>query len=203
MNLKPGIISWNYRGARSCEFHRSIKELIRMHKPTLILILEPRISGSEKYDVCLRLGKSDWARSEAMGFSRGVCIIWNKEEFKLQTMHVSRYFIHSRVHRLGLETWDFTAIYASLDARKRGQILEDLGTFQVNGPWMAIKDFNCTMEDRERATKGGISTRFIKWINDMGMIDLGFTGPKYTWNHRQSMTTRRSTRLDRVVCNKA
>ncbi|KAL8151288.1 LOW QUALITY PROTEIN: hypothetical protein V2J09_021096 [Rumex salicifolius] len=38
------------------------------------------------------------------------------------------------------------------------------------------------------------------WMNDIGMIDLGFLGQRYTWN-RGTEVNRSSAQLDRGMCN--
>ena len=43
--------------------------------------------------------------------------------------------------------------------------------------------------------------RFKQWIDNYGLIDLGYSGPKYTWARGLSSTTRKEARLDRALCN--
>lgn len=52
-----------------------MKEMIRSFKPEVFIILEARISGTEADAICNNLGKIDWVRSEAIGFSSGVWIL--------------------------------------------------------------------------------------------------------------------------------
>lgn len=56
---------WNCRGTASKEFAREIKKLVKEHRPAMIVLLEPRISGDSADVVCKRLGMSNWIRSEA------------------------------------------------------------------------------------------------------------------------------------------
>lgn len=39
-------------------------------------------------------------------------------------------------------------------------------------------------------------------VHHMGPIDLGFTGPHFTWNHGSHVLKRKSGRLDRSICDK-
>lgn len=57
----------NYRGAGNKEFLREILEWRRIYKPAVIALSEPRISGSMADEVCEKLGKTHWIRSEAEG----------------------------------------------------------------------------------------------------------------------------------------
>ena len=45
--------------------------------------------------------------------------------------------------------------------------------------------------------------RFQQWIDNNGLIDLGFYGPKFTWARGGSRPTRKEARLDRALCNGA
>lgn len=69
------IMIWNYRGAASKEFVRELKELVKGHRPMVIVLLEPRVSSDSVDEACKRLGESRWIQSEAFGFSSGVWIM--------------------------------------------------------------------------------------------------------------------------------
>lgn len=78
---------------------------------------------------------------------------------------------------------------------------EELSSIQVHNPWLCIGNFNCTLEDGERTTARGPSSNFINGKDALGLLDLGFTCPKFTWNHGTDPTSRRPARLDRCLCN--
>jgi hypothetical protein len=42
---------------------------------------------------------------------------------------------------------------------------------------------------------------FRECLDDCGLVDLGFSGPKFTWNNRQSAEDHVKVRLDRAVTN--
>lgn len=69
------IVSWNCRGVSSKEFLVEMNELIRELRPKIVIIIEPRISGLAADNVCKRLGKKQWIRSEARGFSGGIWVL--------------------------------------------------------------------------------------------------------------------------------
>lgn len=65
--VEESLLSWNCRGAGSHEFLQEIKDVMKEHRPSIAVLLEPRISGATADAVCekLRLGK--WTRSEVFG----------------------------------------------------------------------------------------------------------------------------------------
>jgi hypothetical protein len=46
-------------------------------------------------------------------------------------------------------------------------------------------------------------SQFRDCLDDCGFVDLGFTGPKFTWNNRQDEEHHVKVRLDRAVANSA
>lgn len=77
------IVSWNCRGAVNSVFVCEMREIIRLYKPSVIILLEPRVSGATADSVCKRLGMKRWVRSEASGFSSGVWVCWDDDQISL------------------------------------------------------------------------------------------------------------------------
>ncbi|XP_019166674.1 PREDICTED: uncharacterized protein LOC109162425 [Ipomoea nil] len=65
-------------GAGGRNFQRILKTLLKNHKPDLIGLVEPKVSGDHANDICSKLGFDDWVRVEAIGFSGGIWVLWNK-----------------------------------------------------------------------------------------------------------------------------
>lgn len=59
MSEEISIIAWNCRGARSGQFARSIKEMIKSYKPTILIILKSKISGDEADEPFKSIGMKD------------------------------------------------------------------------------------------------------------------------------------------------
>ena len=55
----------------------SIKDLLRIHKPSILGLLETRVSGSHVDAICEKDGFDFWIRMEAFGLSGAVWIFWN------------------------------------------------------------------------------------------------------------------------------
>ena len=75
----------------------------------------------------------------------------------------------------------------------------------INVPWMLAGDFNETRSLEERDHGGKEMARrcakFNNWIENNGLLDMGFSGPKFTWSGGKSWSTRKNARLDRPLCN--
>lgn len=69
----------NCRGAGNDNFLRNLRDLKFIHRPAIIAILEPRVSGAVADRQCKLMGMKRWYRVEANGFSRGIWILWEAE----------------------------------------------------------------------------------------------------------------------------
>lgn len=103
--------------------------------------------------------------------------------------------------------WIFIAIYGCPIQCQREELWSDLKRIALNSylHWLLTGDFNDTVSMTERAgCSDGLKTRcqkFAAWIDEMELVDLGFTGPKYTWHKGNSVETRKIASLDRAIYN--
>lgn len=178
-----------------------MNEWQRFHEPNIIIPVEPRISGSGADEVCKKLGKSHWIRSEANRFSGGIWLMWDEERIKIEPIEVQRCYIHASVKSTGDKRWYLTAVYASPRANERRDLWPKLDTPQSGERWLVIGDFNCVLKGEERNSGTGVLDSFVHWVGQRRLIDLGYTGQKYTWNHGGEAGSRRSARLDRGMRN--
>lgn len=195
------VLCWNCRGAASKDFLREMLDMKRTHKPTMIVLLEPQISGSEATEVCRKLGVTRWLRSEASGFSGGVYLLWNNDAIEVELLSVHKSYIHVAIESANTRRWHFTAVYASPKAHIRKLLWPELDALHTGDLWMLMGDFNCVLKCEERNTGSGVSESFAKWVTQRGLIDLGYSGQKFTWCHGGSIGTRRAARLDRSLCD--
>lgn len=151
MSLDPiKILSWNCRGAGNRNFLMSLKDLISVHRPEIVAILEPRISGRVADGVCSNIGWEHWYRVEAQGFSGGIWLFWWQEKLEVKIIHEHHQFVHLRVSsRLGA-SWYLTVVYASPTPSIRRYLWEDLRRLSIKTPWCIIGDFNVVMYPHER-----------------------------------------------------
>lgn len=97
--------------------------------------------------------------------------------------------------------WEMTSVYASPNPLKRWQLWPRLDELRIEGPWLILGDFNCVLDDAERSSNREASISFQSWVTKKGLVDLGYEGAAFTWNHGRSSETRRAARLDRALCD--
>jgi hypothetical protein len=103
--------------------------------------------------------------------------------------------------------WLLSAIYASPRRSERRILWKNLSVIALlhNLPWVMVGDFNDILSCEEKW--GGnrpVASRireFRDCLNDCNMIDMGFSGPKFTWSNCHDISSLIMERLDRVVAN--
>ena len=72
-------------------------------------------------------------------------------------------------------------------------------------PWMIVGNFNEILLREDKYGGQAVNTvralRFQECLNNCGMIDLGFSGPRYTWSNHRPLTHLIQERMDRVFAN--
>lgn len=46
-----------------------------------------------------------------------------------------------------------------------------------------------------------MAARFNEWVEDMGLLEVEFSGASDTWSRGKSIETWQSARLNRALCN--
>ncbi|KAL4312838.1 hypothetical protein GQ457_01G036830 [Hibiscus cannabinus] len=166
--------------------------------------MEPRISGSEADKFIHRSGFEFSYRVEARGFSGGIWLLW-RDTISVQVLAVSNQYIHA-LCSLGGGGGSFfgTFVYASPDALRRRSLWEHLIALDpgIDNPWVVGGDLNVIRSASERFggsnRRYGICSYFNDFLLNSGLIDMGFSGPRFTWRRGNLFQ-----RLDRCLCNSA
>lgn len=165
---------------------------MRIHRPLMVILVEPKISGALADNICRRLGKNHWIRSEARGFSGGVWCLWDEEVVDVTFRDVHTSFVHLSVRTRGGKKWELSAVYASPNANIRRHLWSCLDGLNITDPWMLIGDFNCVLRSDERSSLRGESSNFKDWVDRKGLVDMGYVGTKFTWSYGLTENTRRA-----------
>ena len=196
------IMCWNTQGTLGLDFNRYFRLLVSVQLPDMIAIFEPRISGDEADNFIRRSGFDYSYRVEANGFSGGIWVLW-KEGIMFDVLTVSNQFVHG----IGVDSrsnvqFHATFVYASPEWGKRRFLWDQLEVLDP-GPemsWLLGGDFNAIVSSDERSggstRRVGTCTQFSEFIFLTGLIDMGFSGPCFTWQRGNL-----SQRLDRFLCN--
>ena len=70
----------------------------------------------------------------------------------------------------------------------------------LTDPWMVVGNFDSVTRMEELSNSRKLDqqrcTAFSNWIIDNGLLDMGYSGPKFTWTRRKHYSTFQVVRLD-------
>ena len=195
------VLFWNVQGAGSPSFRRIFATLVKSYNPTIVVILEPRISGKKADDFIRKSGFDRSHRVEATGFSGGIWLLW-RNFFDVEIAFNHSQFIHLKISVQNvIQSW-VTAVYASPKSAGRHALWYHLSNIaeSMHDPWIMGGDFNSILYAAEKhggsALSTGICPNFNSWFHANNIVDLQFSGPRYTWTRGNL-----SKRLDRAMSN--
>ena len=79
------FLVWKSNGTASKRFQRTLKDILVRHKPSVLGLLEPKVSGAHADIICNGLGFDRWQRVEALGYNSGIWIQW-KNSYNLDVV---------------------------------------------------------------------------------------------------------------------
>ena len=91
--------------------------------------------------------------------------------------------------------------------RERCFLWDNLKTLSVrhNLPWVVMEDFNDVSREEEKSGGNGICNRrvseYISCMDFCNLLDLGFSGAKFSWTNWRDLFDLIQQRLDRVWVN--
>ncbi|XP_074346543.1 uncharacterized protein LOC141685333 [Apium graveolens] len=150
-------------------------------------------------------GLEYWA-VEARGRSGGLVLIW-KTEGGCKVKDSDTHYIDFEVENDQVERWRYTGFYGCPKRSRRRFSWEFLRGLAENSTlsWCVLGDFNDMMmaEDKRGgcAQLFGLLTGFSEMINECGLLDIGFTGEKYTWEKYRGQANWVQERMDRAFTN--
>ncbi|GMJ03703.1 hypothetical protein HRI_004039500 [Hibiscus trionum] len=150
MNIK--LLSWNVQGCGDWRFLPAARQVLREHKPDLVVFVKPRVSGRKADSVIASLGFPNSHRVKAAGFSGGIWLAW----YDSITVHVLLnhfQFVHFRITDKATSNSALaTAIYASPSSTGRKQLWPHLRRLAagISVPWILFGDFNATFSSEDR-----------------------------------------------------
>ncbi|CAL5421638.1 unnamed protein product [Camellia sinensis] len=202
------LLFWNCRSAGNNTFKRNLVEIIKAHKPEIIVLMETKVAFSKLANFFNRLGFTASTIIDPVGRVGGIWIIWDTTQVNVRASTVSPQVIHATVHKEDFEEWVLAAVYASPNPTLRDQLwhnLEDVAN-NLDRPWLVAGDFNDYANQSERRSfspnqNSGRTRKFLDRINNCKLIDLGSSGPRMTWTNNHQGTANTMERLDRALCN--
>ncbi|KAL5836959.1 hypothetical protein ACOSQ3_014128 [Xanthoceras sorbifolium] len=196
------IICWNVRGLGSPRAFLALRKVIRKQSPNLVFLSETRLKGEWAAKIKVQLGFSGGLHVDCEGKSGGLMLLWN-DAWDVSVLSFYRGHIDVVIKMENNLKWRFTGFYGCPAPNHRTDSWELLRRLKaVNRlPWLCGGDFNELLHNEEklggneRTGPGMFNFRSIVELCDF--VDLGFSGPLFTWNNKRGGSRNVQERLDR------
>ena len=193
---------WNIRGVAKAPNLRRLINLVRAHHLKFVVICEPKLDVSKIESIRLRL-LFDYSFVNLSGdiwifySSPFVCSIIGSSDQHI-SIHVQSQLFSSPI------IMSFVHAKCSLEERC-GLWCSLLNDKPVSLPWCIGGDFNVILAPHEK--RGGRpfaiaeGADFMSFMEEAGVLDVGFSGASFTWSNNRRGRARVSKRLDRFLIN--
>ena len=198
-------LAWNCRGLGTRRAVRELAEMVQAQGPKIMFHSETWSNKEYMKKVCYDLEFDGLFTVPKNGRGGGLAMMW-KSEVVLWVDSFSNYHIDAIVNGGREDAWRLTGFYGEPDTSRRSEgwnMLRILSS-KPKLPWCCFGDFNELLMVEEK--KGGVPRShhlmqmFREALDQCDFVDLGFSGPAFTWHGR-----RRGEliweRLDRGVAN--
>jgi len=206
--LVMNIIVWNCRGALKPNFQDYVHDFVRQHDPAIFVVTETHIGGDRARAITNRLPFDGAIHTETIGRAGGLWLLWNSERVEVSFLASSEQEIHSTVKvRSSNFSWLFFAVYASPRNAERCILWNNLSNVADlhKMPWVIAGDFNEPLIGADKFGGRMVSINrallFKDCLDKCNMVDLGFSGPRFTWTNGREVQDLIQERIDRFFVN--
>lgn len=201
---------WNCRGVGQPSAVRILRNFVVSHRPSIIFLSEVKSTNIDFVNrIMLSLGFKNLEFIPATGRSGGLLLGWI-DCIDITVLLTNDNYINCLVlDRTDNQHWQLTTIYAPPTPVGRIVFWDAIKTIGQSfiGPWCVIGDFNMVLDANDK--QGGRPVASSSRLNlrqltdDMGLIDLGFIGKRFTWNNRRCGNANIQERIDMGFANEA
>lgn len=182
--------------------------MVRIERLDVVFLMETLVEESNLEQIRVKLCYDNKLVCSRDGHSGGLALFW-KKNFPLTINNYSKNHIDATIQCPKKGRWRLTGFYGHPETCKRQESWEFLRHLcrDLDEPWVCLGDFNEILSIDEKW--GGCQRperqiqQFRDALDDCGLMDLGYRGPKFTWFKRNGDGEGIFERLDRGVANPA
>ncbi|CAM8982788.1 unnamed protein product [Rhodiola kirilowii] len=200
------FLSWNCRGVGGPRAVRSLSDVVKTHRPSLLGLIETKKEDADWNWLKYKLGFSGCFTVGSNGRSRGLALLWSDE---VDVLLCSFSDFHIDVLIRGKEEFCLTLFYGRPRVQERVDSWNLLRRLKRDNTkaWLVMGDFNeisfsWEMESKQARQRWQMSN-FRCCLEECELTDLGFRGNMFTYSNRRKGNDEVKARLDRAVANAA
>ena len=180
------LLSWNCQGASRASTVRSLKALSHSEGLDVFFVAETKVKSPKIDRLKLSMGYANCFCVNSVGKAGSLALFW-KLGVELEVIFSNNNVITSLIYSDPPDTpWLLISVHGPLYLAKRRKfwalMVEIISDFSEH--WLLIGDLNNIVSNSEKS--GGrqngesSSNSFRNFISEVGAIDLGFNGSKFT-----------------------
>ncbi|KAL7177603.1 hypothetical protein ACSBR2_030877 [Camellia fascicularis] len=189
---RPEECAKSFGGAGNARFRRNLRELVRLHQPDMMVLMETKVEISSMGMFFNNLGYTASTHVDPIGRSGGIWLLWNPSQLNVRVQNASSQIITATISRQDYPDWVLSAIYASPNIRLRDELWNDFAADKRS--FSSATSQNLSQSQRK-------SQKFSDRISSCNLMDLGCVGPRLTWTNNRKEWANTMVRLDRALCN--
>ncbi|XP_030958962.1 uncharacterized protein LOC115980904 [Quercus lobata] len=180
------IIVWNCHGLGNPRIGKELEVVIRAKDPSVVFIAETWADEARLQEIKRNIDFENLFFVERNNRGGGLALFW-RNSVDLSVDSSSPNHIDSIINKGKEEVWRFTGFYGEPVTHKRMDSWEKLRHLhnKFNLPWLCAGDFNEIIQSSEKlggSNRGQTQMQLFRdVVDECGFIDLGFSGPWYTW----------------------
>ncbi|KAI9096763.1 hypothetical protein K1719_025942 [Acacia pycnantha] len=155
--------------------------------PDVLFLAELKGDSKSQFNCLVSLGFDGLAVVPCVGRSGGIVAAWRSDRVKVNVVLSNRQLLHLSCVVVSIPEYFITAVYAVPLPVMKQALWADLRNLasSMSRSWVVVGDFNDIAHSSERV--GGSNLNFSRMkifqdrIQDCSLVDMGSTGPKFTW----------------------
>ncbi|KAL0410725.1 UNVERIFIED_CONTAM: hypothetical protein Slati_3662200 [Sesamum latifolium] len=202
------ILAWNCRGLARPAARRMLRDLLQSHKPDIIFLCEIKTSHTDKISSILLSSNLIFSNFvPAVNKAGGLCLAWTAS-VSVNIILENPWMINALICLNATpHPWQFTGVHCPAVSCFKPVFWQSLNEIHQSftGPWLVMGDFNAVLSQVEKRGGKPFASASRNSLGDeldsCNLIDLGFSGYKFTWSNKRPGMTNIQSRLDRGVAN--
>ena len=111
--LIMNMLIWNCRGAINPTFCDVVNELVRLHSPAIMIIVETKVSGDRARRILENLDLDGAIFANSIGLTGGLWVLWDFAQVRISELASTKQEVHAVVTSSAKPPWLLSAIYAN------------------------------------------------------------------------------------------
>ena len=184
---------------------QELRYLLSEKDPKVIFLSKTKLDKDEFRRLMRKLNFQNGFKVPRIGLGGGLALLWG-DNMDVDVQTFSPHHIDAMINQNDV-IWHFTSFYGHFETSQRGESWDLLRQLHILSslPWLLLGDFNEILHPDKYCGSGSRPynqiAKFARTVDDCSLLDLGFSGPKFTWCNRRFEGNLVYARLDRGLCN--